>query len=183
MLAAGALTALVLLSACGEGGGVEARADPSQRSAVTGQDQLTYDVLTEADSGKVIETEMYIYDIGAPDRKGLEIELSGDDASPLRWRFAEKPDALILEWYAVDGELAFETDGLVGNPATAAKVLEFRGNARGEAAIVLELIDRDPGKRAGDPAKRLEYTFNVKEPPGEGWRPIKRATGPRGTHA
>ncbi len=160
--------ALISLAACGavETGPAAASddTDAPTRSVATGQEQFQHIVLTEADAGRTIEAEYYNYDIGLPDKKGLEIELSGDDASSLRWRFAEKPDPLIMEWYGVDGQLAFETDGLIGNPATAAKVLEFRGTTEGETRVVLELVERDSTKRAGEPATRLEYTFRVPVP-------------------
>ncbi len=166
-----ALGGVVLLIACGEGESAE-RAGTTEpegpaRSAATGHEQLQHVVLTEADAGEVIETEVYLWDIGLPDKKGLEIHLQGDDVSTLRWRFAKKPDPSIMEWHAVDGELAFETDGLVGNPATANKVLELRGAGWGETGIVLELVERDPAKRSGEPDKRLAYTFSVKAPVGE----------------
>lgn len=144
---------LAVLNACGEG--------ESARSAATGGEQIVHQVLTEADAGKLIETPYFSYDIGLPDQKGLEIELAGDDESTLRWRFGQKPDQFILEWYAVDGQLAFETDGLIGDPTTAAKVLEFRGAGKGETSLVLELVERDPSKRGDQPAKRLEYFFEV----------------------
>ena len=173
------ISAVTVLTACGEA--IPGDPQSSGRSIATGAEQIDHLLLTEADAGRVIEAEMYVYDIGLPDKKGIEVQLEGDDGSTLRWSFAEKPDSLIMEWYGVDGQLAFETDGLIGNPATATKVLELRGNARGDTAIVLELVERDPAKRSGEPAKRLAFTFNVKEPPGEGWRPVNRATGPRGT--
>ncbi len=64
----------------------------------------------------------------------------------------------------MDGELAFETDGLIGDPTTAAKVLELRGSTQGETRVVLELVERDPARRTGEPAKRLEYTVRVPVP-------------------
>ncbi len=150
------LTGLVLVFSCGEGA-----EGTSTRSAATGREQLGYLVLTEADAGNVIEISQFVYDIGLPDKIGLEIHLTGDDASTLRWRFAQKPDSLLMEWAKVDGRPASETDGLIGNPTTAAKVLEFRGSAEGEARVVLELVERDPAERGGSPAKRLEYTFQI----------------------
>ncbi len=150
------LMGLMLGAACGEGSG-----DAPTRSVVTGHEQLGYMVLTEADAGNVFEISQFVYDLGLPDKKGLEIHLTGDDASRLRWRFAEKPDALLMEWAKVDGQPAFETAGLIGDPATAAKVLEFRGSVEGETRVVLELVERDPSDRNGLPAKRLEYTFQI----------------------
>ena len=91
--------------------------------------------------------------------------LTGDDSSTLRWRLAEKPDPVILEWYAVDDELAFETDGLAGDPATAAKTLEFRGGMRATIAFVVELVEINPAARTTKPAKRLEYTIEVVHSP------------------
>ena len=159
---------VVLLVACGEGESAEwaitTDSDAPVRSAATGQEQLQHTVLTESDAGRIIESKAYLYDIGLPDKKGLEIQLSGDDASSLRWRFAEKPDRSIMEWYGVDGEFSFENDGLIGDPTTAAKVLEFRGNSEGETRVVLELVERDPARRTGEPARRLEYTFRVPVP-------------------
>ncbi len=173
-----AVAALAVISACGAateippqvaeaGGGAHAPAvteEAPQRSSATGMEQLSNVVLTEADAGRVIEAEYYSYDIGLPNKKGLEIILTGDDASTLRWSMPVKPDPQVMEWHAVDGKLAFETDGLVGDPATAAKVLEFRGTKLGETRVVLELVERDPAKRSGAPAKRLEYTFQVPTP-------------------
>ncbi len=156
-----ALSAALTLGACGET--QTSSAATGDRSSVTGQAQITYLILTEADAGKTFETPLYEYDIGLPDKKGSEIHLDGDDASSLRWRFAAKPDAFVLEWARVDGKVAFETDGLIGDPTTAAKVVEFRGNSNGETTVVFELVDRDPAQRGGEPAKRLEYTFAVTE--------------------
>ena len=31
----------------------------------------------------------------------------------------------------------------------------------GDTTLVLELVERDPANRTGDPAKRLEYTLDV----------------------
>ena len=161
------LVAAMGLASCGEaGGGAPADSDEGpKRSAATGAEQISNVVLTEADATKdLLEVEYYSYDIGLPDKKGLEIMLTGDDASTLRWRIAQKPDALIMEWYAVDGKLAFETDGLVGDPTTAAKVLEFRCGKKGPAPMVLELVELDPAERSAQPAKRLEYNFECMTP-------------------
>ena len=95
--------------------------------------------------------------LGQEGRRTLE----GDDASSLRWRFAEKPDPFLVEWYGVDDQIAFETDGLIGDPATASKVLEFRPSKIGETTFMLELVEQDPTKRTEPPAKRLEFTFSV----------------------
>ena len=162
-LGALALAGLVAAAACGEGapGAQTTESDGSTRSVATGRVQRDAHVITEADAGTLIQTEHYVYDIGLPDRKGMLLMLTGDDASTLRWRFAQKPETLVLEWYAVDGELAFETDGLVGSPATAAKTLEFRGNIRGTTNFLLELVELDPADRAGEPARRLEYSVQV----------------------
>ncbi len=165
LFAALAVAALTVLVACGEGGSatsVAGETDISRRSSATFLPMEANQVLTEADAGKVIETERFIWDIGLLDKKGTEIILEGDDASTLRWRIAEKPDPFHLDWVKVDGEPAFETDGLVGDPTTAAKVLEFHGQAEGgPTRVVLELVERDPAKRTGPPAKRLEYTFQI----------------------
>ncbi len=67
----------------------------------------------------------------------------------------------MMEGYKVDGALAFETDGLIGNPATAAKLLEMRPASRGETSFALELVERDPALRSDPPARRLEYTFKI----------------------
>lgn len=172
-----AVSAALTLAACGESqtssavtgepaaseaSSVEADSD-SGRSVATGQAQISYLILTEADAGKAFEVPIYDYDIGLPDKKGSEVHLDGDDASSLRWRFGAKPDTFIMEWAKVDGKIAFETDDLIGDPTTAAKVIELRGNAAGETTVVFELVDRDPEKRGGEPAKRLEYTFTVGE--------------------
>ncbi len=134
------------------------------RSAVTGREQIANLVLTEEDTGRLIEAPFFRHDIGQPDQKGVEIKLSGDDSSTLRWRMAELADPLIMEWHAVDGKLAFETDGLLGDPATAAKLVELRGNSMGEATFVFELVEGDPAKRTGPPAKRLEFMFTIPKP-------------------
>ncbi len=166
------LAGLVAAAACGDAAPSEpagaAPAAPtttesgaSTRSVATGREQGDAHFITEADAGTLIQTEHYVYDIGLPDRQGLVLILTGDDASTLRWRFAAKPDPSILEWYAVDGALAFETDGLIGNSATAATTLEFRGNVRGTTVFVLELVELDPADRLGEPAKRLEYSVEV----------------------
>lgn len=168
------LAGAVLLAGCGETQG-------SGRSAATGSEQLTGKILTEADAGaSVIETPYFVHDIGLPDKRGLEIELTGDDASALRWRFAQKPDQFILEWHAVDGVPAFETGDLIGDPASATKVLEFRGTAGGDTTLILELVEMDPANRGPEPAKRLEYTFRVTTTgtqcdPAHGCPPLSRA--------
>ncbi len=166
VLVGAALAALSVLAACGE------------RSAATSKPILDNVVLTEDDAGGRFELEIFVYDIGLPDKKGLEIELVGDNTSTLRWRFAHKPDPLLIEWRAVDGAAAFETDGLLGNPSTADKTVEFRALAVGEVTAVFELVERDPAARNGDSARRLEYTFDIVrgptrdpvEPPGTGFR-------------
>ena len=173
VIAGGVLAALSLLSACGD-----TDAGASDRSAATGKTQVEALLLAEADAGGRFEIEVFVHDIGLPDKKGLEIQLAGDDASTLRWRFAERPDALLMEWYAVDGALAFETDGLLGDPTAAAKIVELRALAVGEVTAVFELVERDPAGRTGEPAKRLDYTFAIRpapaqeslEPPGAGFR-------------
>ncbi len=151
--------ALAALGACGEsvvGQGV------GQISVATGKVMTEADVvLTEADAGRVIEAPTFLHDIGLPDKKGVLLTLEGDDASSLRWRFAEKPDPFVVEWYAVDDRLAFETGDLIGDPATAKKVLEFRPATIGETAFVVELVERDPADRVGAPVKRLEYAFST----------------------
>ena len=43
----------------------------------------------------------------------------------------------------------------------AAKVLEFGGNVMDQTDLILELVECDPAKRTGDPAKRLEHAFEV----------------------
>ncbi len=164
MVAAAAIAAVSLLVvACGEGADAPGAAEDESpaRSAATSRQQSENLVLTETDAGQAIEIPIYNYDIGLPDKKGPELALTGDDASSLRWALVQKPDTLFVEWAKVDGKLAFETDGLIGDPTTAAKVLEFRGNAAGETTVVVELVERDPASRAGEPAKRLEYTFAV----------------------
>ena len=163
--------ALIFLAACGQVESATAVSNASSdhdastgRSSVTGYAAFDHLELTEADAGRVIEVEYYEYDIGLPDKKGMLLRLSGDDASTLRWSMPKKPDPFMMDWYAVDGKLAFETDELVGDPATAAKVLEFRATKEGETRVVLELVERDPAKRSGAPAKQLEYTFQVPMP-------------------
>ncbi len=159
-----ALAGLAVLGACGGEG------DTSGRSVETGAEQVQNDqrqtvvddqILTEADAGHLIVTHRYAFELDNPDKNGLEIHLSGDDGSTLRWRFAKKPDDSILEWHKVDGLLAFETDGLIGDPTTAAKVLQFRGNVLDQTSLILELVERDPAKRTGPPVERLEYPFEV----------------------
>ena len=150
---------IVAMTACGEG--AAGPSDDATISKTTGFTIGKQPVFTESDAGRVIETDWFEYDLGLPNKKGPRIQLSGDDASTLRWRFAQKPDPLILEWHAVDGALAFETGDLIGDPATAAKMLEFRGTVGGETDLILELVDRDPAERLGAPAKRLTYTFRV----------------------
>lgn len=61
------------------------------------------------------------------------------------------------------GRPAFETDGLIGDLATAANLLEFRGNTQGQTRMVAELVERDPSKPTGPPAKRLECQFEMGE--------------------
>ena len=156
-----ALAAVLVLFACGSEATSSEDNAPGTRSAATGAQQIDWLILSEADSGGTFEVDLYEHDIGMPDKKGSEVHLAGDDASSLRWRFAEKPDEFMLEWARVDGKLPFETDGLLGDPTTAAKVIELRGNSMGETTIVLELVERDPAKRGGDPAKRLEFSFSV----------------------
>ena len=154
-----ALATLALLVACGA---TTTGEEPGQFSVATGRMATEADlVLTEADAGRVIDAPTFQADIGLMDKKGVVLMLDGDDASSLRWRFAEKPDPFLVEWYAVDDQLAFETGDLIGDPATAAKVLEFRPFAIGDTTFVLELVEQDPANRTGDPAKRLEYTFAV----------------------
>ena len=152
------LTSLVTLAACGdgdvEGGGM--------RSAATGREQLSYQLLTEADAGPdVIVAAIFWVDIGLPDQRGTVIRLSGNDSSTMRWRMAQAPDPFLMEWAKIDGRLAFETDGLLGDPSTAAKEVELRGNVEGETSVVFELVERDPALRTSEPAKRLEYIFQV----------------------
>ncbi len=164
MLALGAVLIVAVLSACGEVEGTAAggEREVGQFSVATGIRIKEADViLTEADAGKIIETPTFHADIGDLDKKGVVLTLEGDDASSLRWRFAEKPDPFLVEWYGVDGLPAFETDGLIGDPATATKVLEFRPSKIGDTSFMLELVEQDPTKRTDPPAKRLEYTFAV----------------------
>ncbi len=163
LLAAIMLAGLAALGACGEPEDDVGRPTVAaeSRSVVTGREQLTHQVITEADAGTLVETPWFCFDLGLPDRKGMELHLTGDDASTLRWRFGRKPDALFLEWAKVDGEPPFETDGLIGDPTGAAKVLEFRGSGFGQTSFVVELVERDPTKRAGLPAKRLEFPVEV----------------------
>ncbi len=153
---------LVSLAACGEGGADGQTANSPSRSVATGREQLDYQLLTEADAGPdVIVAKIFWVDIGLPDQKGTVIRLSGDDGSTLRWRLAQAPDTFLMEWAKIDGRPAFETDGLLGDPSTAAKEVELRGNVEGETTVVFELVERDPSLRTGEPAKRLEYTFQI----------------------
>ena len=166
LLGLAALLALATLGGCGESVVGE---DVGQISVATGVVMTEADlVLTEADAGRVIEAPTFSADIGLPDKKGVILTLEGDDASSLRWRFAEKPDPFVVEWYGVDDRLAFETGDLIGDPTTAKRVLEFRPSAVGEAVFVLELVERDPADRGDAPVKRLEYTFSVCFEPGTG---------------
>ncbi len=161
-----AISAVAVLGACGESGAA-ATAEKSEDE----DDGVIYStvrprtdqhmLLTEADAGSVIETDLFVVSILDPNKKGTEIELTGDDDSSLRWRFATKPDPTVVEWVKVDGQDAFETDGLIGDPATAAKLLEFYGIGAGETSLLLELVEMDPAKRTGEPAKRLEYAFSL----------------------
>ncbi len=156
------LVAIAALAALGACGGSVVGEEVGQISAATARVMTEADLLlTEADAGGVIEAPTFEIDIGLPDRKGVLLTLEGDDASNLRWRFAEKPDPFLVEWYGVDDRLAFETGDLIGDPATAKKVLEFRPSTVGETSFVLELVERDPAMRSGEPVKRLEYTFSV----------------------
>ena len=158
-IALAALATLAVLVACGA---TTTGEEPGQFSVATGRMAAEADlVLTEADAGRVIDTPTFQADIGLLDKQGVVLRLDGDDASSLRWRFAEKPDPFLVEWYKVNDQLAFETGDLIGDPATAAKVLEFRPFAIGDTTFVLELVEQDPANRTGDPAKRLEYTFAV----------------------
>ncbi len=169
-----AISAVLVLGACGEGGSSEeastSQAEGSERSVASGRAQAAHRVLTEADVTETIVVPYFFHDIGMPDQKGTELLLSGDDTSTLRWRFVQKPDPFYLEWARVDGKLAFETDGLIGDPTTAAKLLEFRGvvdTSRiegGEQIVIVELVEQDPAKRSGEPAKRLEFVFDVMVP-------------------
>ncbi len=159
-----ALASLAALVACGaEGETSEASGATATQQIQDDQRQTVVDhqVLTEADAGELIVTHRYQWELDNPDKKGTEIHLPGDDDSTLRWRFAKKPDNAVMEWHKVDGLPAFETDGLIGDPTTAAKVLEFRANVHDQTNLILELVERDPAKRTGDPAKRLEYMFEV----------------------
>ncbi len=156
------LVGVVALGACGEAADGGGPADEAgARSIVTGREQLTHQIITEADAGTLVETPWFCFDLGLPDRKGMELHLTGDDASTLRWRFAQKPDPLFLEWAKVDGGPPFETDGLIGDPTEAAKVLEFRGSGFGRTSLVVELVERDPAARTGAPAQRLEFPVEV----------------------
>ncbi len=134
-------------------------------TAPTGPDSIeslrsrAQDYLTEADAGRLIETIVFRVDLLARDKVGVLIELTGDDASTLRWRFAEQPPAHLVEWYGVNGRAAFETDGLIGDPTTATKVLEIRAVAVARVPIVFELVERDPALRTGPPAKQLTFDF------------------------
>ena len=128
----GVLVAAMTLAACGEGTATVATDGSASggRSAATGDEQIQWQIVTEEDAGPdIIETEYYLADIGLPDKKGMEIHLTGDDSSTLRWRFAQQPETFVMEWVKVDGVAAFETSGLIGDPTTAAKILEFHGNA------------------------------------------------------
>ncbi len=173
-----AISAVVVLSACG-GGESSEQASTTQpegptRSVASGRAQAAHRILTEAeaeaDAGQVIVVPYFFHDIGMPDQKGTELRLSGDDASTLRWRFAQKPDPFYLEWAKVDGQAAFETDGLIGDPTTATKLLEFRGvvdtsrTEDSEQTIIVELVEQNPADRSGEPAKRLEFTVEVMVP-------------------
>ena len=171
------LAGLVALAACGEGGADGQTEESASRSAATGREQLDYQLLTEADAGTdLIEARIFWVDIGLPDQKGTVIRLSGDDGSTLRWRLAQAPDPFLMEWAKIDGRPAFETDELLGDPATAAKEVELRGNVEGETTVVFELVERDPALRTAEPARRLEFNFQIvgKEnviprAPGDGW--------------
>ncbi len=144
-----ALAALAALGACG---GTAVGVEVGQISGATGIPVTEADLfLTEADAGRVSEATTFQVDIGAPDKKGVILTLEGDDASSLRWRFAEKPDLFLVEWYRADDRLAFETGDLIGDPVTAKKVLELRPIRVGETAFVLELVERDPADRGGEP--------------------------------
>ena len=153
MLGLAAISALAVLNACGEG--------ESTRSAATSGEQIVHQVLTEADAGKLIATPFFSYDIGLPDQKGLEIEVAGDDDSTLRWRFRAETRSVLPGVARGRRTAGVRTDGLIGDPATAAKVLEFRGVGKGETSLVLELVERDPSKRGDEPARRLEYFFET----------------------
>ncbi len=159
MLGLVAIMAVAVLNACGEGVVGE---QPGQFSAATGEMARGADLfLTEADAGKTIEAPTFQADIGLLDKKGVILTLEGDDASTLRWRFGTKPDPFLVDWYKVNDQLAFETGDLIGDPAVATKVLEFRPAVVGDTTFVLELVERDPANRTTEPAKRLEYIFSV----------------------
>ena len=159
MLGLAAIMAAALLSACGESVVGE---QPGKFSVATGEMAKEADLLlTEADAGRTIQAPTFQADIGLLDKKGVMLTLEGDDASSLRWRFATKPDRLLVDWYKVNDRLAFETGDLIGDPAVATKVLEFRPAVVGDTSFVLELVERDPADRTGAPAKRLEYHFSV----------------------
>ena len=169
MLGLLALSSLAALGACGES---VVGDEPGQYSVATGKMVTDADLLlTEADAGTTINAPTFQADIGALDKKGVMLTLEGDDASSLRWRFATKPDPFLVEWYKVNEVLAFETGDLIGDPAIATKVLEFRPVKVGDTSFVLELDERDPASRTGEPAKRLEYTFAVC------YKPSVRAAG------
>ncbi len=150
-----ALACAAFALACGGDVGVERT--PGPNGVVSGIGV----VLTAADTDRTIEIPVFPWDLNRPGEKGLLLRLAGEDASSLRWRFAEKPSTAVFEWHAVDDRLAFETDGLIGDPATAPKLLEFRGNGVGEGTIVVELVERDPADRAKPPAERLTYHIRV----------------------
>ncbi len=157
----------IALVACGEGAPTALSAVAAPVSAESASDAIEFmrgramGYLTEADAGGVIETPVFEHDLNVMDKVGLLLELAGDDASTLRWRFAEKPAATFFEWFGVDGVAAFETDGLIGDPATATKVLEFRPIAVGPMTAVFELVQQDSALRTGPPAERLTFNFEV----------------------
>ena len=162
-----AISAVVILNFCGQGESAEQASTTGPEglahSAVTGREQLAHQILTEAGAGEnTIEVPWFQYDIGLWDQKGTEIHLSGDDASTLALalhRQAGSQDSGCgTRWY---GELAFETDGLIRDPTTSTKILEFRGNALGQTTLVLELGELDPARRTSPPDKRLECRFEV----------------------
>ncbi len=155
LLGALALSITALAAACG--GDVDAQRTPGPNDSVTGIGL----VLTAADTARTIEVPIFDWDLNRPDEKGLLLRLTGEEASSLRWRFAEKPRASVLQWHSVGDRLAFETDGLIGDPATAAKTLEFRGSGVGEATIAVELVERNPADRAEPPSERLTYHIRV----------------------
>ena len=170
LIGVGVLVAAMALAACGEGTATVATDGSASggRSTATGDEQIQWQIVTEEDAGPdIIETEYYLADIGLPDKKGMEIHLTGDDSSTLRWRFAQQPETFVMEWVKVDGVAAFETSGLIGDPTTAAKILEFHGNAAADTTIIFELVEIDPAMRTGEPAKRLEYNFRVLAPGGK----------------